>query len=80
MTGVYDSLSYSIYRTSGAECRDTIQTAFDAAEQLIIDGDAEELQELFNLCNPINANSTSDVSSFFQNFYDLLVEYVQQQQ
>lgn len=79
-TGVYDSLSYSIYRTSGADCRNLIGEAFEAAEQLIIDDNADELQEMFNLCNPIVTNSTADVSSFFQNFYDLLVEYVQQQQ
>lgn len=66
--------------TSGADCRNTIEAAFDEAEQMIIAGNATELQGLFNLCNPIVTNSTTDVSSFFQNFYDLLVEYVQQQQ
>lgn len=79
-TGVYDSLSYSIYRTSGAGCRNLIQEAFEEAERMIIEDDADDLQELFNLCNPIDTDDDNDVSSFFQNFYDLLVEYVQQQQ
>lgn len=79
-TGVYDSLGYSIYSTSGVDCRTIIEEAFEAAEQLIIDDNADELQELFNLCNPIETDSPADVSAFFQNFYDLLVEYVQQQQ
>jgi len=75
---VYDSTSYSIYRTSGAACRDRIQEAFEEAEALIINGTAGGLQESFNLCNPINTTSPNDVSSFFQNFYDLLVVYIQQ--
>ncbi|KAJ6632715.1 Thymus-specific serine protease [Pseudolycoriella hygida] len=76
---VYDSLSYSIYRTRGADCRNLIQEAFEEAERLIIADDADELQELFNLCNPINTTSPNDVSSFFQNYFDLLVLYIQQQ-
>lgn len=78
--GVYDSLAYSIYRTSGAECRDIVEEAFEEAERLIDADDADSLQELFNLCDPIDTDSPNDVSSFFQNAYDLLVEYVQQQQ
>ncbi|XP_037038170.1 putative serine protease F56F10.1 [Bradysia coprophila] len=76
---VYDSLSYSIYRTSGADCRNLVQEAFEEAEELIAENDAASLQELFNLCNPIVTNSTNDVSSFFQNYYDLLVDFVQTQ-
>jgi len=76
---VYDSLSYSIYRTSGSECRDFIAEAFEAAEQLVINDEGEELQELFNLCSPVDTDSQNDVSLFFQSFYDMLIDYVQQQ-
>lgn len=78
--GVYDSLSYSIYRTTGENCRDLIRQGFDEAERLINEDNGGNLQQLFNLCNPIDANSTSDVSTFFQLYFDMLVDFVQTQQ
>lgn len=73
-------MSYSIYRTAGAQCRNLIGEAFEEAERLVFNNGTEELQELFNLCNPVNATSPNDVSFFFQTFYDLLIDYVQQHQ
>lgn len=77
---MYDSLSYSIYRTSGVDCRNIVQQAFEEAERLIVANEADNLDELFNLCDPINATSPNDVSNFFQNYYDMLVDFTQTQQ
>ncbi|XP_062551628.1 thymus-specific serine protease-like [Armigeres subalbatus] len=66
-----------IRRFGGNDCYNTIWSGFRTVENLIDIGISNQLDQLFNTCEPINATNSLDVQAFFYGiFYEISLEVV----
>lgn len=69
----YKELAGAVYRSTGGDCYNTIERAFAELEQYIRDDRADEIDEIFNTCDPIT--SLADKALFFgliSEFFSLI--------
>lgn len=63
----YDLLGSVLSSAGSPECRDLLSDAFSFIENLIENGGGDVLQEKFNLCHPVNTESTLDSAAFYES-------------
>lgn len=74
----YKELAGAVYRSAGAECYDTIERGFADIEQYFLDGRADEIDEIFNTCDPIT--TLADQALFFSlvsEFFSIIPQFNQ---
>lgn len=58
-------------------CRGTVQSAFREMDALVVNGEGQRLQQILNLCHPVDTNNVNDVGILFQRHIDYLIEYLE---
>lgn len=75
----FKELAGAVYRhVGGNECYDTMERGFLQAEQMIADGEDDEVEEIFHLCGELD--SEQDIQIFFATmsaFYSILAQFDQ---
>lgn len=67
----------NVIRSIGGEtCSNQMAEAFDEMEDMIFAGQGEELQDIFNLCAPVNVTSDMNVAAFYQGQIELINYYI----
>lgn len=75
----YDLLESVLSSVGGTECSDSLRDAFLFIQNLVEIDDREILQDRFNLCHPVDTDSTLDVAAFYESHIND-VFYINQQE
>lgn len=57
------------------DCRNRLQEAYEALEELVRDGDSETIANRFNLCEPLDINDHDDIASLYELSVRSLINY-----
>lgn len=74
---MYDTLSYTIHRDGGFDCRNTVQEAFIELDRLVVAGEATQIQELLGLCTLPVTTDAHDISTIFDTYLRYIIDYIE---
>lgn len=57
------------------DCRDRLQDAYEALEDLVRDGERDIIANRFNLCEALDTNDSDDVASLYELSVRSLINY-----
>lgn len=69
-------ISEAIRRIGGVNCANRISNAFSEIEHVVAANDTEEVEKLFNLCDPIDVNNSLDIMNLMTELSDTSSEMV----
>lgn len=58
------------------DCRNRLQQAYEALDELIRDADDELISLRFNLCEPLDSNNQDDIASLYELSVRALMNYL----
>lgn len=74
----YDGIGAAFLHANEYEdCRRNVQEALFAIEELLERENGDAVQELFNLCHPIDTSNEKDMSFFYEALMEFIVEYIE---
>lgn len=75
---MYDSVGYTFFRSNDYECRDTVQFALESLELMLWADEGLRVQELLNLCHPVDTNNQQAISFVFESIIEFINNYIEQ--
>lgn len=74
---VFDSLSYTIHRAAGFECRNRLQAAMYELDELVRAGEAGQIAEQLGLCSVGNLTDVQEVGLLFETLLHYVIDNVE---
>lgn len=74
----YDSIGYALYNRYDIGCRDNMLEALNSVEELFEQHNGAALQDLFNLCHPVDTDAPKEMSFFYEALFEWIIDYVNQ--
>jgi len=75
-TEFYNTLAYNIHLRGPANCSNLLSSTFTQVQELLNDNGTQRVQELFNLCSPVNTTSEQDLAFFYETLFDFVSFYI----